>query len=104
MIESWVVFCLYSLGFRWLIFDYKKMQFVRDLLGKLSEELLHCVYCQMIESSIIVYSCFVLSGSVNFNWFHFLFGTLVNGLIAIAVDGVISDLIEKTEQSRDFHF
>jgi hypothetical protein len=104
MIESWVVFCLYSLGIRWLIFDYKKTQFVRDLIGKVSLELLHCVYCQMIECSIIVYACLVLSGSANFNWFHFLFGALTNGLTAITIDGVTSDLIDKTEQSRDFTF
>ena len=104
MVTSWLIFCLYSLGLRWLIFDYKKLHWFRNLLSRLSEELIHCVYCQTIECSLLVYGSLVWSGLFDFNWSSLFFGSLTNAFVAIATDGFIGSCIQSTEEYRDFLF
>lgn len=104
MIAIWLIFCLYSLGLRWLIFDYKKLQWFRVLLGRVSEELTRCVYCQTIECSLLVYGSLVWSDLIEFNWSSLLLGSLTNGFVAISIDGFIGSCIQSTEKYRDFPF
>ena len=97
-LPDYLLLLAYTLGLKQLLFDYKKTQWLRDRIATipLLNELNHCVYCQTIEVSFVVY---VILGKFSIDS---VLAILANGFIAIAIDNSIRNAIMEAENARNF--
>lgn len=110
--EQFTLLLIYSLGFRWFIFQYKKTACIRDklltiklpIVSKLIEELFECCYCQMIEASTIIYLIFFLQGSLDISLIEALFAILANGWFLVVTEAVFEYSISCLEDLQNFNF
>lgn len=100
LLAAFMIFIIESLALRWLIFDYKKLKFLRDfLLRGFLAELNFCVFCQGIEAGLAVYlSHFRISNIDVFLW------PLAAGFIALVSQNLINSQIESLEEQIHFSF
>lgn len=109
--DTFLLLLLYSFGLRWLIFQYKKTAFIRDLLRSvqfqplksLIAELLQCCYCQMVEASTVVYLALSLSGRIQLNPIELLLSIAANGWIMVITEYFFEISIDKMEALHEFH-
>lgn len=107
---QFLLLCLYALGLRWLVFQYKRMAGFIDWLnrrGLLAQELTHCVYCQTIEASLFVYLVFWTCGtdhsaSILSMISQSLLGAIAIGWIAVVTDGITGLGVDLTEERAEF--
>ncbi len=108
--EQYILLLIYSLGFRWFIFQYKKTAYIRDklssiqvpIISKLIEELFKCCYCQMIEASTVVYLVFFLQRSLDTSLVEALFAILANGWFLVVTEAVFEFSISCLEDLQEF--
>lgn len=94
-----IVFILSSISFRWLLFEYKKFQFFRDILDKsILAELNQCVFCQSFEAGLITLLLYRFS-PVNVNFF---FLPLICGFLGMIFYPIIDNQISRLEEINHF--
>lgn len=109
--ETFLLYLVYSLGLRWLIFQYKKTAFIRRFLtsikvrplGSLAHELLQCCYCQMIEASTLVYLALTLLGESHLSLIETLLAIAANGWIMVVTEYFFESSINKMEELHEFY-
>jgi len=97
-LPDYLLLLAYTLGLKQLLFDYKKTQWLRDRIATipLLNELNHCVYCQTIEMSFVVYA---VLGKFSIDS---IFAILANGFVALVCDRAIVTAIMEAENARNF--
>ncbi len=109
--ETFALLLLYSFGLRWLIFQYKKTAFIRELLraikvkplDSLAAELLQCCYCQMVEASTVVYLTLTLIRRIDLSFPEILLAIVANGWIMVITEYFFESAIDKMEDFHGFH-
>ena len=95
-----IIFILSSISFRWLLFEYKKFQFLRDLIDKTAlKELNQCVFCQSFETGLII---FLLNRFFPID-LDFFFLPLICGFIGIVSYPIVEYQIRQLEEINHFN-
>lgn len=107
-LDQFIVLLLFSLGLRWLVFEYHGFKWLRGWLMSsgvpLLRALVGCIYCQTIECSTIVY--LLLAGDCSL--MSEALAILANGMLAMTIiplaDEVLSRFEEEHEDNQNFSF
>lgn len=94
-----IIFILSSISFRWLLFEYKKFQFFRDILDKtILAELNQCVFCQSFEAGLITYLLYRFF-PINLDFF---FLPLICGFLGMILYPIADSQISRLEEINHF--
>lgn len=98
--STFAIFIIESLALRWLIFDYKKLAFVRNFFFRgFLAELHFCVFCQGIEAGLVNYLSHFFGLNVDI-----IFWPLTVGFIALIFQAKINFEVESLENQLHFNF
>lgn len=99
MLADLIIFILGSISFRWLLFEYKKFKFFRDILDKtILAELNQCVFCQSFESGLITYLLYRFC-PINPDFF---FLPLICGFLGMIFHPIVDKQISRLEEINHF--
>jgi len=107
MLDRLLFFCLLSLGFRWFVFQYKRMGWFRSLLlatrWAIAQELLQCPYCQTVEAATVIYGVLWLAGIKVLPLPVAPFAVLFSGWTAIVIESWCQNRIDELEATHENH-